>query len=351
VGIAQTSTMLPATLLLLAGGAVADRLDPRRMLIGLHALAVVPVLLLALASASDRMSLTILIAYGLCIGTVQAFSMPARDTLLSRVAGADMMRAVTGLTAIQFGAQAVGTLLAGLARVLGSAPMLVVQAAMLLVGSFASRGIPAAEPRAAAPALHASDLLRGLAIMARTPQLRSPAILVVAVGVLFVGPYMVVFPLMVRDYYRAGIAALSLVFMLFPLGTILGSLVLRARGVRRKGMAALFALMGGASIECVVGLGVPFAALVALIVIWGLAASVFINSSRTLYQEAAPTDRRGSAMAVYQLGFMGGAPLGAVLSGFAIPLVGLHGTLLAASATMLTLVAGMALFTTTSKME
>ncbi|MBW2698922.1 MAG: MFS transporter, partial [Deltaproteobacteria bacterium] len=49
VGIAQTSTMLPATLLLLAGGALADRVDPRRLLIAMNALAVVPVLLLSVA--------------------------------------------------------------------------------------------------------------------------------------------------------------------------------------------------------------------------------------------------------------------------------------------------------------
>jgi MFS family permease len=351
VGIAQTSTMLPATLLLLAGGAVADRVDPRRLLIAMHALAVVPVLMLSAASALGTIDLTILISYGLAIGTIQAFSMPARDTLLSHVAGADMMRAVTGMTAIQFGAQACGTLLAALARVVGSAPMLVAQAATLLVGSFASRAIPPSPPRPGAPAPHIRDLVRGVVIMARTPQLRSPAILVVSVGVLFVGPYMVVFPLMVRDYYEAGIDALAVVFMLFPLGTITGSLVLRRRGIRRKGRAALLALMGGASIEAIVGIGVPFSALIGLTLVWGMCGAVFINCSRTLYQEAAPAVGRGSVLAVYQLGFMGGAPIGALLSGFAIGAVGLHGTLQLASATMMTLVAAMAVFTTTARME
>jgi MFS family permease len=351
VGIAQTSTMLPATLLLLAGGALADRVDPRRLLIAMHALAVVPVLLLSVASASGDLDLAILIAYGLTIGTIQAFSMPARDTLLSRVAGADMMRAVTGMTAIQFGSQACGTLLAALARVVGSAPMLVVQAATLLIGCFASRAIPASEPRPAAPTPHIRDLVRGVFLMVRTPELRSPAIMVVAVGVLFVGPYMVVFPLMVRDYYAAGIDALSVVFMLFPLGTITGSLVLRRRGIRRKGRAALLALASGAIIEGVVGIGVPFGVLIGLILAWGLSGAVFINCSRTLYQEAAPADGRGSVLAVYQLGFMGGAPLGAMLSGFAIGALGLHGTLQLASAIMLSLAAGMAVFTSTRTME
>src|SRR4029453_2329520 len=86
-------------------------------------LAAAPVLALAAAVQSGALSLPVLLAYGLAIGTVQAFVMPARDTLLSRVAGADMMRAVTGMTAVQFGSQALGALTAGAASALGSARM------------------------------------------------------------------------------------------------------------------------------------------------------------------------------------------------------------------------------------
>ena len=46
---------------------------------------------------------------------------------------------------------------------------------------------------------------------------------------------------MVREVYAGGAAEISLVFMLFPLGTIAGSLWLRSRGLRRKGRSALVA--------------------------------------------------------------------------------------------------------------
>ncbi|HEM47237.1 MAG TPA: hypothetical protein ENO23_09380, partial [Alphaproteobacteria bacterium] len=330
----------------------ADRFDPRRLLIGLHAVAALPVLMLALASARGSLSLGVVVAYGLFIGTVQAFTMPARDTILSRVAGPDMMRTVTTMTAVQFGCQACGALLSGLARVAGSAPMLLVQAAVFLVGAFVQRGLPAAEPRDAVHGgMRLGEVVEGLRIVARSERLWAPAVLVVAVGVFFIGPYLVVFPLLVRDVYAAGVDALSVILMLFPVGTIAGSLVLRARGIGRKGGAALGALAAGAGVEATIGLGVPYAALVGLTLVWGLAGAVFINCSRTLFQEAAPAASRGRVLAVYQLGFMGGAPVGTLLAGFGVAALGLHGALLAAAAAMTTIVLGMTMLTGTPRMR
>jgi MFS family permease len=353
VGIAQTSTMLPSLVFLLAGGVVADRVDPRRMLIVLHLAAAVPALALAVGSALGVLGMPGLLAYGVCIGTLQAFVMPARDTLLSRVAGRDMMRAVTTMTAAQFGAQAMGTLLAGAARWTGSATMLFVQSIVVASGSAFSRGIPPAAPRedGGARDFDVRDLADGLRQVRHTPRLRVPVSMVVSVGVLFVGPFVVVFPLLVRDYYQGGVDSLSLILMLFPVGTIVGSVLLRRRGIARKGRAALIALAAGALAQIGIGTGVPFWAMVILTFLWGLAGSVFINCSRTLYQEAAPMKQRGRVMAVYQLGFIGGAPIGAMLSGYLSSAIGLHGTLIAASVTMGIIVLGIASFSSAWRMD
>ncbi len=352
VGIAQASTMLPSTVLLLAGGALADRVDPRRLLAILHVVAALPVMILAFASAGGFLSLGVLIGYGLVIGTVQAFTMPARDTLLSHVAGSDMMHAVTTMTAVQFGCQAAGALAAGMARFTGSPVMLGVQSLVFLVGAAMQRGVPSVPPRTQPVGrVSAAEILEGLRIVRRTEKLWAPATLVVAVGVFFIGPYLVVFPLLVRDDYGLGVDALSIVLMLFPVGTIIGSLVLRARGVGRKGAAALGALLVGAGVEAVIGSGVSYPALIGLTLFWGLGGAVFLNCSRTLFQEAAPVAERGRVLAVYQLGFMGGAPIGTLLAGFSVAVLGLHGTLLAAAAAMTALVIAMATLTGTPRMR
>jgi MFS family permease len=354
VGLAQTASMLPALLLLLVGGAAAERIDTQRLLTRLHVVAAVPVLALCAAVATGQLRYGVVIAYAIAIGTVQAFLMPARDTLLSRVAGADLMRAVVGLTAAQFGAQATGALLAGGARAFGSAPMIAVQAGILLAGAFATSRVPPAppHPRTGVRAHPLRELTAGVPVVARTPELRWPLALVTAVGTLFVGPYMVIFPLLVRDAYHGDALDLALVTMQFPLGTIAGSLFIRARGgIRRKGRAALLALAWSSTHMALVGLGLPFWGMMLATFAWGLGGSVFINCSRTLFQQAAPAAERARVLAVYQLGFIGGAPIGTSLMGVASASLGLNGSLLFASSMMLCVVAALALFTRTPQME
>jgi len=116
VGIAQSAMMLPSLLLILLGGAVADRHDRRSLLIILHLIATLFSASLVTVVVSGKLSLPVLLVYALSMGSVQAFVMPARDALLSEVAGANLMRAVTGLTLTQWGTQALGSLIAGSAR-------------------------------------------------------------------------------------------------------------------------------------------------------------------------------------------------------------------------------------------
>ncbi len=354
VGVAQSSTMLPSLLLLLLGGAVADRFDPRRLLIGLHLLAVVPIVGLAIIVESDFLTLALLLVYGATLGSIQAFVSPARDALLSRVAGSDMMRAVTSMTLFQFGGQALGTLFAGSGEGLGLAPVLLTQAAILGAGAIAAQRIPPiSDPR---PTTAGSSALRqireGLGIVGRTPNLRVPVFLVALVGVLFIGPYLVLFPLIVTETYQGGPAELSWVLMTFPVGTITGTVWIRWRGgIQRKGQAMMLALAAGALTEIVMGSGLPYPAFVVAGLFWGLAGSVFITCSRTLVQEAAPEEARGRVLSAYQVGFVGGGPLGSLASGLIAESLGAQLTLALSGVAMLAGLLGVLAFSNARKMR
>ena len=353
VGVAQTANMLPSILLVLVGGAIADRVDPRRLLVVVHVLGALPVLLLAGAVGAGELSIELILAFGVAMGIVTAFGMPARDTLLSRVAGPDMMRAVTTMTAVQFGSQALGALLAGGARWLGSSTMLLIQAAVLLSGSFLVQGVPVRdpEPRTGPARSPLHDITEGLGIVLRDPRLRWPLVLVCAVGFFFVGPYLVTFPIIVTQIHGGTVAQLSVIMMMFPLGTIAGSLVIRRVGIRRKGLAALAALVVGAGNLELIALGLGFALMVVASLAWGVGAAVFINSSRTIFQEAAPPSQRGRVLAAYQLGFMGAAPFGAVSAGFLSGQLGPLGALQLYGLAMLAVVALVWLFTVMDQIE
>ena len=361
VGTAQTANMLPSLLLLMLGGAVADRFDPRRLLIALHLVAPLPVLMLAIAAFNDALSIPIVIAFALAMGTLTAFGNPARDALLARVAGVNLMRAVSGMTAVQFGSQAAGAMVAGLARVLGSPTALLIHACVLLSGALFATRIPTrpvpeqiSDTRdSVSPGFRATleGMREGLAIVARTSELRGTLLAVFAVGLVFIGPFSVVLPLLIRDFYGGGVDQLAITFTLFPLGTITGSLVLRRFGLQRKGRSMLLALACAAVFQASLGAGLPFWIFAIATYAWGLAGAIFINASRTIFQEHAPPAFRGRVLATYQLGFMGGGPIGAFSSGFAVSWVGLSGTFAIGATLMGLLVLGMSLTSQVPKIE
>jgi MFS family permease len=299
-----------------------------------------------------------LIAYGLAIGTVGAFVIPTRDALLSDVAGDDMMRAVSGLILAQWGSQAFGSLAGSSARFIGTTGALAIPACLFLIGVPLLLQLPRPAPR---PVVAPVDVVQrntlreigeGLRIVLHSPVLRPVLLLVIAVGLLFIGPFMVVMPLLVRDVYGGGVGQLGLLLMAFPVGTILGSSLLLWRGgVRRKGRAQLFALASGALALGTVALGLPFAGTLVAICAWGLSAAIFMSAGRTLFQEAAPMSHRGRVLSVFSLGFMGSGPLGALISGL---LVGRFGELTAcgvSAGAMLAVALFAALFSGVARLE
>src|SRR5262245_60652965 len=356
-GIVQMTALLPNLGLLLVGGALADRRGGRRVLAALHALAAAPPLALAASAASDSLSIPVVMACATALGVLAAFAHPARDSLLSQVAGHDVMRAVTGNTIAQFGAQGFGMAVAGTARWLGSAPVLVAQAAFVGVGALAARRLPGREAPSHAGAAAASreatpgGLLAGLRFVLRS-ELRAVLALVFGIGLAFNGSYYVLLPLLARDVYGGDVRAVSLLLLMFPLGTITGSLGLLARGgIRRKGRSLALSLAAGACCLLVAGRGLPFPALVATMFAWGLTGAVFLNASRTLFQERAPVAERARVLAVNQIGFVAAGPAGALLSGFTAARIGPGDALAVFGLGMLGLVGLVAFATGVARME
>lgn len=321
VGTAQMFLNLPSLALLLAGGAAADRLDRRRLLVAVHFFAAATSLIMARVVGAGALTLGALLVYALAWGSFQSFVGPARDALLSDVAGGELLRAVTTATLVQFVAQAVGARGAGLAERFGSPALLTAQAGVLVLGliPLSRLALPSAPGRSPKPHFRRralSEIREGLRAVWRSPRLRPVAFLVASNGLLFLGPYYVLCPLIVRDVHHGGIADLSLVLVVFPVGTVLGSLSLLLRGgIRRKGRALLLGLLGGGLSLAAAGLPLPFPAFLAAVFVWGIFGAVFLNMSRTLFQESAPAPLRARVLSVYSVALLGVAPASNLGSG------------------------------------
>ena len=361
VGFAQSASALPQLILLMVGGVVADRIEPRRLLTGMHAVAALPPVSLAVVILFGQLSIASVIVYGVSIGVINAFLMPARDALLSRVAGTMMIQTITLMTVVQFSAQITGTLVGGVIEWVGTPTILGLQAAVLSSGIwFASRlpGVPvkpvkSIELEARPPSENAwHQITAGVREVAGDPALRSMGILVACVGLFFIGPFLVVFPILVRDVYEGGAQALAIVLMLFPLGTIIGSFALRRRrSIRRKIRTTMIALMIASILLGWIGLQGSWGWFLALTLCWGLTGSVFINLSRTVFQEKATEANLARVLSIYQLGLIAGAPIGSLISGLMSGAFGPDVAISIAGGAMFTVVVLLWLFTDTASIE
>lgn len=330
VGAAQMTVSLPALLFLLVGGAAADRIDPRRMLMTVHGAAGLAVALLCAALVTGWLSYPLLLVYGFAFGTLQAFALPARDTQLSDVATGAMGRAVAGALVTQHASQVAGAFTAGAASWVGGGPVLALQAAVMWLGAWPISKLPGRPAAAGAARVPPSlgEIGGGLLEVLRSPVLRPVLLLAITTGLCFVGPFLVILPLMVRDVYGGGAGEMGVLTAMFPLGAVLGGLLIFwAGGIGRNGRALIVGQSAGAFAIAIISRGVAFEAAVALVLLWGLAGSFFINAGRTIFQTHASEEHRARVLSVYTLGVMGGGPIGSLLSGLLAEPLGLHGTL------------------------
>ncbi|MEQ9520514.1 MAG: MFS transporter, partial [Parvibaculum sp.] len=148
VGIAQMFAMLPMLVLGLFGGAKADRAELRAHLMRLQFLNALVPAVIALLYFAGHLSYVVLIACTIAGSAIGAFVMPARDSLLTKVATRSLsgriQQAVTMATGMQFLSQVVGLVAGGAAVLLGAAPLMILHSVSLLIAAFTTYKLPPA---------------------------------------------------------------------------------------------------------------------------------------------------------------------------------------------------------------
>jgi Transmembrane secretion effector len=342
VGIAQVALMAPGILFLPMGGLVADRGNARRLLLLYHFLYAVPPLMLGGVLAMGGLSYPLLIAYGLAAGSIGAFAVPTRDALLPAVASGNLPRAVALATALQFMGQLIGIACASQADRVGALPLLATHASLVLLGAIAVWRLP--DPPPHPPVAHPSfwrSIADGIAEAARSEQIWPVLLLNFGIGVFYVGPFMAVLPLVVRDIYHGSAAEIAYVNLAFWAGTIVAAFAFAglARHLMRRGRLVVCAVSVGALILCGMALQPPFLVLNGLCFIWGLGAGITLTQGRTVLQIVAPPTHRARLMSLFQLGLGGGGPIGAFIAGTLAAMLGLKLAMVLPALAMVVLIA------------
>lgn len=351
VGVAQMAMLMPALLFMLIGGSLADHYGGRRTAVLAQALAVVPVLGLLLVLAAERLTFGIMVAYALMMGLAQAFVTPARDGLLNQVAQGRIQGAVVRVTMVQFGAQLIAFVIVALTDRIGPIPVIAFQATVLTLGVLAMSRIPVAVPtRSRSETAVWRDLFAsvatGFVTVMRSLRMRMVVVQNFAVGLFFMGAYIVTIPLTVRDVYGGSAGDLAMVNAANSLGLVLTAFLLTRVGhIRHQGRTLLLAHAVGAVMLCLAGAGFDFVVFAGCIFLWGGCGGVAMSMARAIMQEQAPYDQRGRVMAFFSFSIMGAGPFGALLAGALVEWWGPGNALITGASGMLVVLAILALAT------
>ncbi|MFC6196437.1 MFS transporter [Ponticaulis profundi] len=352
LGVANMALALPSVVFLLIGGVVAERADGKRMIMMLHFLAALPALMLAFAVDQEMLAYPLMVAYGVAMGTVGAFMMPARDSILNEVvyrrtkAGSNvtLQRGVAFATLAQFAAQIIGIVLGGYADKATTMPgflggfeigpiaseeLLVFQACVVGFGAIAAlllaRGKQVKTGRSGFGAA-LGDIAEGFQAVKSNERLLVMTLSMFGVGIFVIGSFLVVLPIINKKVFGFGPDGIRDMYMTFWFGAFVSSVILSMMGnLKRPGRLLLSAQFIGAMVILVMlweGIANYHEIFLGVVFVWGLAAGVSIAMSRTIVQAAAPAHQLARVLSIYQLGFMAGAPIGAFIMGVAVDTFG-----------------------------
>ncbi len=359
VGLAQSALSAPMFCLLLFGGLLAERARAGIALARLHLLFCGASLALAWVVAAGALSYELLIAYATFVGICAAFLMPVRDAALNGVVAREtalghntsIATAAATTTAVQIGAQIAGILVARFAGH-APAPFLLLQAGVLALGAVVALGLRAPKPTGHERTIHGAlkDMRDGLSYSFRSPLMAPMLVSAAYVGVFVVGALQVLFPLIIREEYggsaQTQAGRLGTLLACFWAASFVSAVVLsRLKPLRRPGRAMIVSHLLSAVALATLAVEKPFFAFIGIAVGWGLAAGIAISMSRTIVQGAAEPRFLGRVLAVYSMGFMGGAPIGSAIIGFSTEQMGPHAAALIPAAGLGLAALGLALLT------
>lgn len=320
VSYAMTASMLPNLFVLLFAGAVADRLNKRKLLVLLHIANAVPVITLTVLLHLGFVGFEGLILFALLSGTTLAFVQPTLDGMLNHISSMHIGRSVTLSVGMLYLVTLVGFALASSVAWVGVAPLLAISSTLFLVGITTSLRLPDTPALAVQdrPSIF-SEIREGLALVLTSKTLRLPVLLMSSAGLILGGPYAVLVPLMLRDTYHATGFDFAFAFAVFMVGGACSSGILLKLGAIRNPIPLLVVgySMGGFAL-LFWAISPPYWAFLGSIFFWGVGGGICLNMSRTILQEQAPSTHKSRVLSVMYLGDDGGAPVGSLITGVLI---------------------------------
>jgi MFS family permease len=319
---------------LLIGGALADRLPRRTMMIASDLARCAVIASLALIDAGGGLTFPILAGLALLAGLGDGFFFPAFGGIVPLVVEAEALPSANSLIGVsRWGSILIGpSLAAGLYSAFGSATVFAIDAASFVVSALL---LALARPRTVEHEAKEGafrDIAAGIRYVAGIPWLWVTITLFAVILMLQLAPQQVLMPALVRDHFDRGIGAYGLLTTLFGLGTVCGALSFgQWQPRRRRGIVNYwFWFVNSLSIAALV-LAPWYALAACLAVLRGFCVGFGVAMWETMLQELVPENMLSRVVSLDFFGSFGLMPIGLAFAA-AVATLASPGTIIAAGA-------------------
>jgi MFS family permease len=320
---------LPIILFSLVGGVFADRLDRKRLLLYSQYIQMVCAFILTALFATHAVRVWHILTLSFVVGVGQSFGGPAYSALLPTLVEPEDLANAISMNSIQFNlARIAGPTLGGLAYTLFGATWCFALNGVSYVAVIIS--LLVIKVQFVAPKTRMSvlnSMQEGIRFI-RDREGLSPLVVLAFCTTLFGFSLTGFLPLIVRTIFHGGPGTYELLLVFSGAGSICGALVVAAmeklKGQGRLAVLALFAL-GMTTAGFAVSKWLPVSCV--LIFVAGAAVMASASLMLSLVQLIIADSMRGRVMSVYNLAFRAGMPLGALILGKLIPILGVSAAL------------------------
>lgn len=311
VGAVGLVGLVPLVLLGLYGGAVADAVDRRRLVLATTSCQVVLSAVLAVQAFAGLGWTWLLYAVIALQSACFALEHPARQAFVPRLVRPEQLPAANSLRLAQFNlGLTLGPLLAGvLIAGFGFGPAYGLDALSFAASLLAVRSLPSMAPEGGGRPAGLASVLEGLRFLV-TQQVLLMTFVVDIVAMVF-GMPRALFPSMADHVFHGGPSTVGALFSALAVGGLLGAVFGGWFGrVHRQGLAVLVAIVGWG--VCVIGFGLTSSLWLALLCLAGAGAADMVSAAfrSTILQSFAPDAMRGRLGGVFIVVVAGGPRLG-----------------------------------------
>jgi MFS family permease len=352
LGLVGLTQFIPALLLVLVAGHVADRYDRRVVIRSCQMLSALATLTLAIGAASGVMTRESLLGVVFVIGAARAFEQTTLTTLLPGIVPLPLLARATaaGATASQIaviGGPALGGLLYAVS------PILVYSlcCALYIAGSLLISLVTAERTATLREPLSLAVIFAGFRYMSQNRIILG--VITLDLFAVILGGVFALLPVFARDVFHAGPWGLGFLRASPGLGALVAAVILTHRPPRRwVGRIMLGAVATYGTAIIVFALSKSFLLSMALLGVLGAADMISVVIRMTLIQLETPDDMRGRVSAVNSLFVSASNQLGDFRAGLVAAWLGtIPAVLIGGAGTLLVVLIGRKLFAALYKVE